>query len=106
MICQPTGSIDPSPFVDPATGNAYLIWKQNDGGSAGPATIWSQQLSANGLSLVGSPSELMYNDTVAYPVGDHRRGSGSWCTLSGTYTLLFSAGIYTSSNYSEGLHHL
>ena len=34
MICQATGSIDPSPFVDPATGNAYLIWKQNDGGSA------------------------------------------------------------------------
>src|SRR5580704_1617067 len=67
LICQPTGSIDPSPFFDPATGKAYLIWKQNDGGSASQATIWSQQLGASGLSLVGSPSELMYNNTASYP---------------------------------------
>ena len=102
LICQATGSIDPSPFVDPATGDAYLVWKQNDGGSAAPATIWSQQLSADGLSLVGSPHELMFNDTAAY----------SWETTvedpdmvddGGAYDLLFSAGVYTTSSYSEGI---
>ena len=40
------GSIDPEPFVDPGTGAAYLVWKQNDGGSSAPAYIWAQQLDA------------------------------------------------------------
>jgi len=102
MICQPTGSIDPSPFVDPASGRAYLIWKQNDGGSSSQATIWSEQLSANGLSLVGSPSELMYNDTAAYP-WETTVEDPSMVDAGGTYTLLFSAGVYTTTGYSEGL---
>jgi Glycosyl hydrolases family 43 len=102
MICQPTGSIDPSPFVDPTTGKAYLIWKQNDGGSAAQAKIWSQQLSADGLSLVGSPSELMFNNTVAYP-WENTVEDPSMVDAGGTYELLFSAGVYTSSGYSEGI---
>jgi hypothetical protein len=102
LICQPTGSIDPSPFVDPASGKAYLIWKQNDGGSAAQATIWSQQLSADGLSLVGSPSELMYNNTAAYP-WEKTVEDPSMVDADGSYTLLFSAGLYTSTSYSEGI---
>jgi hypothetical protein len=102
LICQPTGSIDPSPFVDPASGKAYLIWKQNDGGSAAQATIWSQQLSADGLSLVGSASELMFNNTVAYP-WESTVEDPSMVDAGGTYTLLFSAGVYTTTGYSEGI---
>ena len=102
LICQPTGSIDPSPFVDPASGNAYLVWKQNDGGSANQATIWSQQLSGTGLSLVGSPSELMYNDTAVYP-WQTTVEDPSMVDAGGTYDLLFSAGVYTSASYSEGI---
>jgi hypothetical protein len=102
LVCQPTGSIDPSPFVDPANGNAYLIWKQNDGGSASQATIWSQQLSANGLSLVGPAQELMINDTAAYP-WQNTVEDPSMVDAGGTFTLLFSAGIYTTSSYSEGI---
>jgi hypothetical protein len=102
LICQPTGSIDPSPFVDPASGKAYLIWKQNDGGSSARATIWSQELSASGLSLVGSPSELMYNDTALYP-WENTVEDPSMVDADGTYTLLFSAGVYTSGGYSEGI---
>ena len=44
--CQPTGSIDAEPYVDPSTGTAYLVWKQNDGGSSAPAYIWAQQLNS------------------------------------------------------------
>ena len=102
MICQPTGSIDPSPFVDPASGQAYLVWKQNDGGSVSRATIWSQQLSADGLSLVGSPSALMFNNTVAYP-WQTTVEDPSMVDAGGTYTLLFSAGVYTTTGYSEGI---
>ncbi len=102
LICQPTGSIDPSPFVDPATGNAYLVWKQNDGGSAAPATIWSQQLSANGLSLVGQPSQLLTNDTVAYP-WETTVEDPDMVDAGGSYYLLFAAGLYDSPGYSEGI---
>jgi len=102
LICQPTGSIDPSPFVDPVSGNAYLVWKQNDGGSAAPATIWSQQLSANGLSLVGQPTQLMFNDTVAYP-WETTVEDPSMVETGGTYYLLFAAGRYDSAGYSEGI---
>jgi len=102
LICQPTGSIDPSPFVDPATGNAYLVWKQNDGGSASQATIWSEQLGADGTSLVGQPSELLYNDTVAHP-WESTVEDPDLVDVSGTYYLLFSAGVYTSTGYSEGI---
>jgi hypothetical protein len=102
LICQATGSIDPSPFVDPASGKAYLIWKQNDGGSASQATIWSQQLSANGLSLVGSPSELMFNNTAAYP-WENTVEDPSMVDAGGSYSLLFAAGVYTTAGYSEGL---
>ena len=49
--CQATGTIDPQPFVDPSTGVAYLVWKQNDGGSSAPAYIWSQQLDAPGTGF-------------------------------------------------------
>ena len=42
------GVLDPSPFVDPATGHSYLLWKSNDGGgSAAPSQIWSAQLSTD-----------------------------------------------------------
>jgi hypothetical protein len=102
LVCQPTGSIDPSPFVDPATGNAYLVWKQNDGGSASQATIWAQQLSADGTSLVGQPSELLYNDTVAHP-WESTVEDPDLVDVGGTYYLLFSAGVYTTSGYSEAI---
>ena len=45
------GVLDPSPFVDPNTGVAYLLWKSNDGSSSAASQIWSVQLSA-----VGRPS--------------------------------------------------
>jgi hypothetical protein len=102
LICQSTGSIDPSPFIDPANGNAYLVWKQNDGGSSNQAIIWSQQLSASGLSLVGSPHELMFNNTTAYP-WQTTVEDPTMVDADGTFTLLFSAGVYTTAAYSEGI---
>ena len=59
-------------------------------------------MSANGLGLVGSPSELMFNNTVAYP-WETTVEDPSMVDAGGTYTLLFSAGVYTSSGYSEGI---
>src|SRR5579875_2475830 len=95
LLCMPSdgGAIDPSPFVDPATGKAWLLWKSNDGGSTQPARIWSAQLSADGASFVTQPVQLMFNDTVDYP---------QMVVANGTYYLLFSGGIWDSSSYAQG----
>ncbi len=102
LLCQPGfgGSVDPSPFVDPATGTAYLIWKSNDGGSAQPAYLWSQQLSPDGLSLVGSPHQLLAQDTVDFPF-EATIENPDMVYSDGTYFLMFSAGIWNSTSYSE-----
>jgi hypothetical protein len=104
LLCQSTGSIDPSPFIDPVTGQAYLIWKQNDGGSAGPASIWSEPLDSSGTAFVPgtSPSLLFTNNTVLYP-WESTVEDPSMAYTDGTYYLLFSAGVYTSASYSEGI---
>ncbi len=104
LQCQPTGSIDPSPFVDPSTGRPYLVWKQNDGGSAGAADLWSQPLAATGAAFApgSQPTLLLYNDTASYP-WEGTVEDPSMAYANGTYFLLFSAGVYTSSGYSEGI---
>jgi Glycosyl hydrolases family 43 len=102
LVCQPGlgGSIDPSPFVDPVTGNAYLEWKSNDGGSSQPASLWSQQLSPDGLSLVGAPHQILVQDTVDFPF-ESTIENQDMAYSNGTYFLLFSAGTWNSPSYSE-----
>ncbi len=102
--CQATGSIDPEPFVDPSSGLAYLVWKQNDGGSTAPAYIWSQQLNSSGTGFQpgSSPSLLLTNDTVEYP-WEATVEDPSMAAAGGGFYLAFSAGIYTSTSYSEGI---
>jgi hypothetical protein len=104
LLCQPTGSIDPSPFVDPATGQAYLVWKQNDGGSPAPAELWSEPLSPAGTTFAAGsqPTPLLTNDTVDHP-WEATVEDPSMVFAGGTYSLLFSAGVYTSSGYSEAI---
>ena len=102
--CQATGSIDPQPFVDPSTGTAYLVWKQNDGGSSAPAYIWSQQLNAAGTGFApgSTPAMLLTNNTVSYP-WETTVEDPSMVAAGGGFYLAFSAGVYTSTGYSEGI---
>ena len=94
--------LDPSPFVDPATGVAYLLWKSNDGSSAAPSQIWSDQLSASGTSLVGTASVLLTVDQPALP-WETTTDDPQMVFASGAYNLLFSAGDFTTSSYNEAL---
>jgi hypothetical protein len=102
LLCQANlgGAIDPSPFIDPESGNAYVVWKSNDGGSSQPAELWSQQLSANGMSLVGSPRVLLTQDTVQFP-WETTVENPDMVEVGGTYFLVFSTGAYDSSSYSQ-----
>ncbi len=96
------GVLDPSPFVDPATGAAYLLWKSNDGSSAAPSQIWSDQLSASGTSLVGTATVLLTVNQPALP-WETTTDDPQMVSASGTYNLLFSAGDFTNSTYNEAL---
>lgn len=59
LVCRDGGSIDPNPFLDTTTGKLYLLWKGEPTTAGGPSTLWSQQLSANGRTLVGSRRALL-----------------------------------------------
>ena len=76
------------------------MWKSNDGGSAQPAYLWSQQLSSDGLSLVGAPHLLLAQDMVDFPF-ESTIENPDMAYTDGAYFLLFSAGIWNSPSYSE-----
>ena len=100
LVCQTDvgGSIDPSPFVD-QDGAAYLLWKSEDRGYTIPAEIWSQPLSPDGLSLVGSPTSILAQDrewekpTMEAP---------TMVRDGGRLYLLYSAGTWRDSTYAIG----
>jgi len=63
FICQSElgGSIDAYPFRDD-DGKLYLFWK-NDGNCCGlEVALWVQELSPDGLTLVGEPVKLIVRD--------------------------------------------
>jgi len=61
------GVLDPSPFVDPATGTAYLLWKSNDGSSNAASQLFSVQLNSSGTGFAGTPTVLLTVDKAALP---------------------------------------
>ena len=63
IVCQTDlgGSIDADPFLD-GDGKLYLYFK-NDGNRIGKHTaIWGQALAPDGLSVIGTPVELIHDD--------------------------------------------
>src|SRR5665213_885787 len=102
LVCDASlgGAVDPSPFIDTKTGIAYLVWKSNDGRSSQGAKIWSQQLGADGISLVGAPTKLLDQDSVRYP-WEATVENPQLIEQGGVYLLLFSVGLWNSASYSE-----
>lgn len=103
LVCQVAegGSIDASPFRD-ADGTLYLYWK-NDGNCCNqPTYIYVQEMSEDGLTLVGEPLRLVRNDkpwelrVVEAPT--------MWLQDS-HYTLFFSANDYAGADYAVGYAH-
>lgn len=97
LVCQrgDGGSIDPSPFVD-GDGRPYLLWKSEGLGSV-PPTLWSQELSPDGLKLVGTASALASVDR------DFEHGvveAPSLLRSGGSYFLVYSAGSWSARTYT------
>jgi len=99
---QNVGLIDPSPFVDPSSGDAYLLYKSNDGSSKAPAFIFSQKLSSNGLSFIEPPHMLLTNDTVNHP-WEKTVENPSMVKVNGAYELLFSGGLWYRKGYAQAM---
>ena len=100
LICQKKlgGSIDPQPFVSPG-GTPYLAWKSDDNAIGRPTSLWSQQLSSDGRTLIGSESNLL-TATAAWQ-GDVIEGPSMWST-NGTYFLFYGANDWSSANAAIG----
>jgi hypothetical protein len=96
------GVLDPSPFVDPTTGTAYLLWKSNDGSSAAASQVWSVPLSADGTAFAGTPTVLLTVDQPDLP-WETTFDNPQMVFASGNYDLLFSAGDFQSASYSQAL---
>jgi len=96
------GVLDPSPFVNPNSGAAYLLWKSNDGSSGAPSRIWSVQLNASGTGFAGAPTILLTVDQPQLP-WETTTDNPQMVFASGAYDLLFSAGNFQSASYNEAL---
>jgi hypothetical protein len=100
FICPLTegGAIDPSIFLVGTT--PYLLWKA-DGNCCGlPTTIYSQQLSADGLSTAGPPTALITADQGWE--GGVVEGP-SMVKAGKVFDLFYSANNWDSSGYSVGI---
>lgn len=100
MICPLSegGAIDPSIFIDGST--PYLLWKSDGNCCNLPTNIYSQQLSPDGLSVVGEPSLLITNDQDWE--GDVVEGP-SMVKVGSTYELFYSANNWNSDDYAVGI---
>ena len=99
LVCQLDrgGSIDPSAVMSD-DGTPWLLWK-SEGFGAEPAAIWSQQLSPDGLSLVGLPTQLMRADQA----WEHGVVEGPYMVLdSGDWYLFYSGGDWKTRGYAVG----
>ncbi len=100
IVCQADlgGSIDASPFQD-ADGQRYLLWK-NDGNCCNLlTTLYLQPLSQDGLSLLGEPQALIYNDALWEGAVVE---APTLHLEDGVYYLLYSGANYNDDTYAVG----
>jgi hypothetical protein len=99
LICQPEhwGSIDPSPFVEGQ--NRFLLWKSDDNAGGQPTHLWAQPLSADGLSLTGTPT-LLLSQTRPWQGGIIE--GPSMIATGGAYVLFYGAGPWSSASAGIG----
>ncbi|PPK93495.1 LGFP repeat-containing protein [Kineococcus xinjiangensis] len=111
--CQPVerdpgGSIDPSPYTDPATGRSFLLWKASGKPDVRPSSLQAVELGADGKPLPGAPvTTLLETNHDAAWEGDTIENP-SMVTHRGTTYLFYSAnysGVLDAdgrSNYASG----
>ncbi|MGH9044149.1 MAG: glycoside hydrolase family 43 protein [Acidimicrobiales bacterium] len=104
LVCQldHLGSIDPRSFVDPV-GRLWLLWKSDDNADVNGTThttIYVQQLSSSGTSLVGAPVALV---TADQPWEGRIVEAPDMVFAGGSYWLFFSGNWYNQGAYAIGV---
>lgn len=103
LVCQTAngGSIDPNPYLDPASGELYLLWKSDDNSIGRNTHLWGQQLSAGGLSFaVGTTPSLLLTESAAW---QSPTVEGPTVVRHGnTYYLFYGANSYNSASSGIG----
>ena len=103
LVCQVNkgGSIDPNPYVDPATGDLYLLWKSDDNSIGRPTHLWIQRLTANGLGLYpGSAPTLLLTQSDAWQSPTVE--GPAIVRHGGVYYLFYGANNYNSAQSGIG----
>jgi len=102
FICQPTlgGDIDPRVFEAP-DGSLFMLWKsdQNIGGGSTPTQMWSQPLSADGLTLTGQPALLLHPDELWEGTIVE---APDMVEVGGVYWMIFSGNWFNQPDYAIG----
>jgi hypothetical protein len=103
LVCQTShgGSIDPNPYLDPVSGNLYLIWKSDDNAIGQHTHIWGQQLRASGLSFVaGSSASLLLTQSATWQAPAVE--GPTLIRNRSTYYLFYGANSYNSASSGIG----
>jgi hypothetical protein len=93
------GAIDPSVFVAP-DGTPWLLWKSDGDCCNLPTTLYSQQLSSDGLSTVGPAHRLI--GASQFWEGNLVEGP-SMVENDNTFWLFYSANLWGTDNYGIGV---
>jgi GH43 family beta-xylosidase len=103
LICQTAlrGSIDPRVFTD-SSGINWMVWKsdQNNRSTTAPVTLWSQQLTPDGLGLIGTPNDLMSPDE---PWQGTILEAPDMFEVNGVYWLAYSGNWFNQPPYAIGV---
>jgi arabinan endo-1,5-alpha-L-arabinosidase len=102
VVNERVGLIDAGFFQDPETSRPWIMWKEdgNDLNPMQPTDMFIQELTDDGLSLLGNPYKMVTNDQewehelVEAPTLIYR---------GGYYYLFYSANVYTSPLYGVGV---
>jgi ribosomal protein L24E len=95
------GVIDPAPFID-ASGRPWLYFKTYDDVNASTvgSRIYAVPLSSDGAHLAGTQRIVLAQENVSST--SETIENPQMFRAAGRYLLLFSRGLYTSSNYRQG----
>lgn len=99
LVCQAElgGTIDASPFLD--GGRLYLYFKSDGNCCQMPTHIFAQELSPDGLAVVGQPTRLLTNGRV----WEGKVIEAPTMVLrDGRYILLYSANDFGDGSYAAG----